>query len=695
MAGSYNAGIVTAYGAAVRGGYTGTYEQFCAQQANYAQTAAAVEQAKTDAQAAAQRAQDVADSIPADYSQMSEDVSQLKEELNDNVSDLKSKINYKTHYLTDAEFVESESINQFPPQASLTGGAYLKNGVPIEYEPASYTDYIEIEPDTQYTIGLVPPFGAASLPSYGLPVILELYDWGKAFVQDVSDPTFTTPANARYMRINVATGSGVSIQRLNGMCMMVKGNALPDAYSAWSPTEYKKASDIIDYLSSLEEFVTGYGDDYTALTPISTKANVRVYVLRQNIVNEESDSTQTVYVFPVTAGNKYKLYGFGYDAGDSAFYVACVSKYNIIAEGVASKSDADAVRIPCGRSDYPAGFTYHTLTFIAQYDGFLYVNSKTAQDAPASWIANKVIKTAPDVAEAVNRTYHKHGVYKQGNNYYHFKADGETNIIRKFERRGPNSLFQWSEIAFGSVDGGSVNIESAYGNFGTDIVGPISVWNGTLFPGQYGAWSGGNHGITINGTEYATAEQLEFKCLVNGEEITADGLYYGDVQFVTKNKLYFPQSITGADLSQATPVIIEHRRYYLDEQMHVRVWLEVLNDFRCALYYGMQCVDKDFDTLICPNNDYFIQLSSLVATELHKPERKMLFANDDGLHMDMTLHDVGLGTYSHNSKGNYIYLPSCDNYRKAYFSLIDSTQQDAISAGSNLIWEGTYDLYFG
>ena len=32
MAETYSAGIVTAYGAAVRGGYTGTYEEFCAEQ---------------------------------------------------------------------------------------------------------------------------------------------------------------------------------------------------------------------------------------------------------------------------------------------------------------------------------------------------------------------------------------------------------------------------------------------------------------------------------------------------------------------------------------------------------------------------------------------------------------------------------------------------------------------------------------
>ena len=45
----YSAGIVTAYGAAKRAGYTGTYEDFCRQQAEYAENAAAVEQAKTTA----------------------------------------------------------------------------------------------------------------------------------------------------------------------------------------------------------------------------------------------------------------------------------------------------------------------------------------------------------------------------------------------------------------------------------------------------------------------------------------------------------------------------------------------------------------------------------------------------------------------------------------------------------------------
>lgn len=48
MSRTHNAGIVTAYGAAVRGGYTGTYEEFCAQQAQYAENARQMEQAVSD-----------------------------------------------------------------------------------------------------------------------------------------------------------------------------------------------------------------------------------------------------------------------------------------------------------------------------------------------------------------------------------------------------------------------------------------------------------------------------------------------------------------------------------------------------------------------------------------------------------------------------------------------------------------------
>ena len=47
----YSAGIATAYGAAVKGGYTGTYAAFCEQQAHFAENAAAAQAAARAAEA--------------------------------------------------------------------------------------------------------------------------------------------------------------------------------------------------------------------------------------------------------------------------------------------------------------------------------------------------------------------------------------------------------------------------------------------------------------------------------------------------------------------------------------------------------------------------------------------------------------------------------------------------------------------
>ena len=171
----YSAGIVTAYGSAKRAGYTGTYEDFCRQQAQYADNASAVEQAKQtaisasqsadqakqdaqtasttaqqsaqsaqgsaqsagqsaqdaqtsknnaqtyaqsasasagSAQQSAQTAQAVLESIPEDYSELSSNVVQLKADLEDNVNDLKSALSYIEETLVAGKLIISgASIN--------------------------------------------------------------------------------------------------------------------------------------------------------------------------------------------------------------------------------------------------------------------------------------------------------------------------------------------------------------------------------------------------------------------------------------------------------------------------------------------------------------------------------------------------------------------------------------------------------
>ncbi len=79
MATTYNAGIVTAYGAAVRGGYTGTYEQYCEEQAHIGTNA-------QRAESAADRAESAAETLSGSVAQIAtntQDITQLKEDIED------------------------------------------------------------------------------------------------------------------------------------------------------------------------------------------------------------------------------------------------------------------------------------------------------------------------------------------------------------------------------------------------------------------------------------------------------------------------------------------------------------------------------------------------------------------------------------------------------------------------------------
>lgn len=60
MSTTYSAGIATAYGAAVRGGYTGTYAEWCALMADYGNVGQRAEQAASTAAVNANRAEQAA-----------------------------------------------------------------------------------------------------------------------------------------------------------------------------------------------------------------------------------------------------------------------------------------------------------------------------------------------------------------------------------------------------------------------------------------------------------------------------------------------------------------------------------------------------------------------------------------------------------------------------------------------------------
>lgn len=285
-----------------------------------------------------------------------------------------------------------------------------------------------------------------------------------------------------------------------------------------------------------------------------------------------------------------------------------------------------------------------------------------------------------------------YGVYKKGESLYHFVSQGNVCIIHEFKREGPNNLFQFSALHLGMIASGEIIITETIATFGTDIVGPISILRQNIDDG--GRWAGGYHTINVGGVPMPTAEQESIKITINGKEITEDGFYYGEVNILTTNRVYFPQTVTSADFSNAILSLKEHRHYILNNRINVRVSLEFVADTRVILYYGMQGVRVGFDSIILPDDENVIDFSSMTSDYYINNINRHFLMKGNNLRYDMILSDIGLGKFIHNDgTSTYKYGSIPKDTRKVYQVLIAGNYDHSfISSGKILYWEGIYDI---
>ena len=449
--------------------------------------------------------------------------------------------------------------------------------------------------------------------------------------------------------------------------------------------QFSELNNAIDNVNDTLNEITVYTDDYTELNPIKTVTGKYVFNnTYNNKLNEAADANMAYKVYAVEAGQKYEVYGFGYDRYQ--FYMAVLGDNSEVMDGSTPISNF-IENVLCGTDAYPSGYTYHTVSKEFETNGYLFVNYKVAQSEATCSAAQKRAKVDTAITESAD----VRGIEKRGNEYYHFSKLGDGYLIRRFTNRGGNNLFQWAGIALGKLTSSGVLITQTIINYDTDIIGPITIFNTSLFPNQYGQWSGGNHTKLIDGTAYPTAKQESLKILVNGSEVTEDGVYYGDVKFVTVNSLYFPQSITGADLSTATKAITETREYSLDKQLHVRVRFNFDETVRVQLYYGMQAVIAPYNNILLANNEYYGALPNASNINFSKEEHEVILTSNDGMRLIAKLEDVGLGTFERNDGSTgYATLPAESNTRKLYYRLMDGRSSQGFENGNVVMWEGSY-----
>lgn len=183
------------------------------------------------------------------------------------VSDLNSGMDSTWEYARETKnlFLLNNPTNLFPHiESNEFVSGYLENGSVVSNSGMSYVNiYVPVEGNTQYTIGLIPQFGSATTPWAYSTHAGEFYDADKHFINnmDSSSGTFVTPMNARYLRVNVYSGVGVTLERMNDRCMLVEGGTRPSTYTAYDgPKEYLSGEYIQDVIEGITDYANGAYD---------------------------------------------------------------------------------------------------------------------------------------------------------------------------------------------------------------------------------------------------------------------------------------------------------------------------------------------------------------------------------------------------------------------------------------------------
>ena len=282
------------------------------------------------------------------------------------------------------------------------------------------------------------------------------------------------------------------------------------------------------------------------------------------------------------------------------------------------------------------------------------------------------------------------GIFVNKSLYTHFTRIGENKyIFREFKRYEVNLILDLYRMYIGHIENNSPVEDEKIGTSSSDVIGPVSICN--TLTGTY-SWSGGVHGIKIGETTYPTAENVSSKLFCDGKEITRDGFYIGKIRIICENDLYFPQTITGYDRTDATKAIREKRVYTLTDKMNVKVFLSTYTDCYINYYYGCQCLTYDMTDIYLPNNELHTSYSEISNYLLFNKREQKYYCSKDNRHYDVEVHPFGLGSYYLNDGSNPSYkFGNIASFRKIYHQFIANNTK--IENNKCLMWEADYDYY--
>lgn len=595
---------------------------------------------------------EVKKSIPDDYATLSDRVSELCGHMDLNiVSYTFSWIGSKKVNTTDGKLFDPGIYAASSLKPCYSNFVTIGDGI----------DHLEIHRsanDNKVTGGA---FYSAASESYFI----------SGFKED-SGNNISVPDGAKYFRINSTTDGS------SNLALVVNGIPKETAVEVLK----KSVEDIKADAEETNEEIRGLKEDlesyarianYTSLTPVFDKKGLYW-------------SCNTDYKLSVLYANEYK-FAKAYEVHKGKRYMVC---------GMSNGTNTSPLVI--FSKSYPSEQN-KTAPFESFIAGSNSGNSVVTEKHIISPIDGYMLNTISTVyggyvyEENSNLVADdRYGVYVSNGCYTTFSKIGSNMYLcRVFKNVYINQLFDFNACYIGKFDEyGELYKYKDFGTFPSDVVGPIAIrensWSATT------KFSGGSHGININGTEYPTAKQkfLLVKC---GEKtVDADGYYMGRTEFLSTNALYIPMTITGNDLSSAKEGIEEIRHYCIDDVLSVSVDYNMLTDIIADVLYGLQLQIYGMEKVTLPNNEVKVSIDQEQNYVFEKPENKYICTNESGEYCSVEMSTCGLGDFSKNngeSDTKYGYISVFKKPNKIYFQLINHGIQ--LASGKTLHWDVVCD----
>lgn len=603
--------------------------------------------------------------------------------------------------------VETETANKFTAQQSLTTGGYLAGGRVISNVQFGYTGYIEVEGGLEYIIGLVPAYGTASNPWMYCPVALEFYDSAKNYIGYVPKTTssFKLPYNAKYIRVNACVGSGINTTILNSRAMLVKGNALPESYTANIPTVYVK-------------------DSVSALKTNVAFVNNQIHFVSDNLYNPSLQTSETI-------SPHFYYNGVPYSTTELDNTYNCTALIEVEASttySIALVPSADGNSKPWWESgqggfcydsngDYIASsmFTGNTFTTPAnaKYIRFNY----NLVHCPLNTLNERCVlvkgSTVPTKYEAYENCYIKEKIDEIENeiipnpnlNYIIDQSGTGVTLIAKYSnekdiainlrKKGGNNLFDFYN--FGLIPNTEKVVSKTLDNVtwflttASDWFAPFIVAAKNNIDGDDDThtFTGGNHQYNNEGSgSTATARGIALRFLADNMEVTSGAGGCRRFEMIWTNLVQGwntkKSDGTGREILQEN-----HRLIFDGNKFEAFVDLIPLEDITMNKWYGFQWFFEPY-----PNTRFIGATNRMLNDSAtagamsgdNKSNCVIGYGDDHEIKVSLdTTYDLGDRKYYTGNQGIFTLT-----YGKGYYSIIEGVDLDALAKYS---LHGYYEFY--